>query len=302
VSNQARLEELQTQGYVRYENLPLETKDGHNIAVEFVSNVYQAGDKKVIQCNIRDITERKRSDQALQKANRMKSEFLANMSHELRTPLNGIIGFSEFLIDEKPGKLNPKQSEYLKDVLNSANHLLQLINDVLDLSKVEAGKMELHPEIFSVLKAVEEVCAVIKGIANKKQIKMAMEISPGLKAVQLDLQKFKQVLYNLLSNAVKFTDAGGKVDIVASLREGNQFQVVVKDTGIGIKQEDLKRLFHEFEQLDAGTSRRFEGTGLGLALTKKIVEFQQGSIDVQSEFGHGSTFTALFPKGTISEN
>jgi signal transduction histidine kinase len=251
---------------------------------------------------ISDITERKRSEQALREANRMKSEFLANMSHELRTPLNGIIGFSEFLVDEKPGKLNSKQAEYLNDVLNSANHLLQLINDVLDLAKVEAGKMELNPEIFSVLNAVEEVCAVIKTIAQKKQIKVAIKISPDLEAVQLDLQKFKQVLYNLLSNAIKFTDAGGKVEIVASSREGNQFQVAVKDTGIGIKHEDLNRLFREFEQLEAGTARRFEGTGLGLALTKKIVEFQKGSIDVESEFGRGSTFTAVFPKMTTSNN
>jgi signal transduction histidine kinase len=129
-----------------------------------------------------------------------------------------------------------------------------------------------------------------------------MEISPKLKQVHLDQQKFKQVLYNLLSNAVKFTDAGGKVEIVASLRDHDRFQVAVKDTGIGIKQEDLKRLFREFEQLDAGSARRFEGTGLGLALTKKIVEFQQGSIDVTSEFGHGSTFTAVFPKSTNAEN
>jgi len=316
LSNKAKLEQLQQHGYVRYENLPLETRDGRNIAVEVVSNVYQSGDKKVIQCNIRDITERKGFEQALQKtnvnlesarfaaetANLAKSDFLSSMSHELRTPLNGIIGFSEFLIDEKPGKLNPKQSEYLKDVLNSANHLLQLINDVLDLAKVESGKMELDPETFSLLKAVEEVCAVIKGIAHKKEIKVAIEISPELEEVQLDLKKFKQVLYNLLSNAVKFTDAGGKVEIVATPREGNQFQVAVKDTGIGIKEEDLKRLFREFEQLEAGSARRFEGTGLGLALTKKIVEFQKGSIDVESEFGHGSTFTAVFPKTTTANN
>ncbi|HMJ25421.1 MAG TPA: ATP-binding protein, partial [Pyrinomonadaceae bacterium] len=238
---------------------------------------------------------RKRSEQALREANRLKSEFLANMSHELRTPLNGIIGFSEFLIDEKPGKLNPKQNEYLKDVLNSANHLLQLINDVLDLAKVEAGKMELNPETFSLFKAVDEVCAVIKAIAHKKQITLAIEISPDLAELHLDQQKFKQVLYNLLSNAVKFTDAGGKVEIIGSRRDRNSFQIAVKDTGIGIKKEDLNRLFREFEQLEAGTARRFEGTGLGLALTKKIIEFQKGSIDVQSEFGRGSTFTVVYP-------
>ena len=289
-----------SEGFVR--DYPLAIRHSTNRVTDVLYNasVYKDDKGKVLGvfAAARDVTERKRFEQALQEANRLKSEFLANMSHELRTPLNGIIGFSEFLIDEKPGKLNAKQNEYLKDVLNSANHLLQLINDVLDLAKVEAGKMELHPENFSVLKAVEEVCAVIKGIAHKKQITLALEISPELEEVQLDLQKFKQVLYNLLSNAVKFTDAGGNVEIAASLLDGNRFQVAVKDTGIGIKQEDLKRLFREFEQLDSGNARHFEGTGLGLALTRKIVEFQRGSIGVESEFGRGSTFTAVYPLGT----
>src|SRR5680860_211096 len=218
-----------------------------------------------------DNTARKQAIE-LEYANRMKSEFLANMSHELRTPLNGIIGFTEFLIDEKPGPLRPKQKEYLGDVLNSARHLLQLINDVLDLAKVEAGKMELHPETFPVRKAVEEVTAVIKSIAQKKHIAVGIEVSDGLDAVTLDQHKFKQVLYNLLSNAVKFTDEGGQVDI--------------------------HRLFTEFEQLDSGTARRFEGTGLGLALTKKIIEFQGGRIDAQSEPGKGSVFTVVLPVTT----
>jgi signal transduction histidine kinase len=225
----------------------------------------------------------------------MKSEFLANMSHELRTPLNGIIGFTEFLIDEKPGPLRPKQQEYLSDVLNSARHLLQLINDVLDLAKVEAGKMELYPETFPVRKAVEEVTAVIKSIANKKHIAVGIEVSDGLDAITLDQHKFKQVLYNLLSNAVKFTDEGGQVDIHARRLDPHGLEVQVRDTGIGIKAEDINRLFVEFEQLDSGTARRFEGTGLGLALTKKIIEFQGGRIGVQSEPGKGSVFTVVLP-------
>jgi signal transduction histidine kinase len=243
----------------------------------------------------RDVTERKRFEQSLQEANRMKSEFLANMSHELRTPLNGIIGFSEFLIDEKPGPLRPKQKEYLNDVLNSARHLLQLINDVLDLAKVEAGKMELHMETVSVGEAVEEVTAVIKGIAQKKRIAVGIEVSEGLDAVTLDQHKFKQVLYNLLSNAVKFTDDGGKVNIRARRLDPDRLEVQVRDSGIGIKAKDLGRLFTEFEQLDSGTARRFEGTGLGLALTKKIVEFQGGRINVESEPGKGSVFTFVLP-------
>jgi signal transduction histidine kinase len=241
-----------------------------------------------------DNTARKQAIE-LEYANRMKSEFLANMSHELRTPLNGIIGFTEFLIDEKPGPLRPKQKEYLSDVLNSARHLLQLINDVLDLAKVEAGKMELHPETFPVRKAVEEVTAVIKSIAQKKHIAMGIEVSDGLDAVTLDQHKFKQVLYNLLSNAVKFSDEGGQVDIHARRLDPHRLEVRVRDTGIGIKVEDINRLFTEFEQLDSGTARRFEGTGLGLALTKKIVEFQGGRISVESEPGKGSVFTVVLP-------
>jgi signal transduction histidine kinase len=239
--------------------------------------------------------ERKRFEQSLQEANRMKSEFLANMSHELRTPLNGIIGFTEFLIDEKPGPLKPEQKEYLGDVLNSARHLLQLINDVLDLAKVEAGKMELHPETFPVHKAVEEVAAVIKGIAQKKHIAVGIEIGAELDAITLDEHKFKQVLYNLLSNAVKFSDDGGQVSIKARRLDTCQFEVQIRDTGIGIKAEDISRLFTEFEQLDSGTARRFEGTGLGLALTKKIIEFQGGRISVESQPGKGSVFTVVLP-------
>jgi PAS domain S-box-containing protein len=244
-----------------------------------------------------DNTARKQAIE-LEYASRMKSEFLANMSHELRTPLNGIIGFTEFLIDEKPGPLRPKQKEYLNDVLSSARHLLELINAVLDLAKVEAGKMELHPETFPVRHAVEEVTAVIKGIALKKYITVGIEVSEGLDAVTLDQHKFKQVLYNLLSNAVKFTDEGGQVNIHARCLDTDRLEVRVRDSGIGIKAEDIHRLFTEFEQLDSGTARRFEGTGLGLALTKKIVEFQGGHIGVESESGKGSVFTVVLPMMT----
>jgi PAS domain S-box-containing protein len=277
--------------------LTARARDGKNTVVSYNATTFYDRDRKLqgVFAAARDVTERKRFEQSLLEANRMKSEFLANMSHELRTPLNGIIGFTEFLIDEKPGPLQPKQKEYMGDVLNSARHLLQLINDVLDLAKVEAGKMEFHPEIFPVHKAVEEVAAVIKGIANKKRIAVGIEIGADLDAVTLDQHKFKQVLYNLLSNAVKFSDEGGKVDIHARRLDVHRFEVQVRDTGIGINAEDIGRLFTEFEQLDSGTARRFEGTGLGLALTKKIVEFQGGQISVESEAGKGSVFTVVLP-------
>jgi PAS domain S-box-containing protein len=275
-------------------------RDGKKTEVSYNVTTFYDRDRRLqgVFATARDVTERKRFEQSLQEANRMKSEFLANMSHELRTPLNGIIGFTEFLIDEKPGPLKPKQKEYLGDVLNSARHLLQLINDVLDLAKVEAGKMELHPETFPVHKAVEEVAAVIKGIAQKKHIAVGIEIGAGLDAVTLDQHKFKQVLYNLLSNAVKFSDDGGQVAVRAQRLDRRQIEVQVRDTGIGIKAEDINRLFTEFEQLDSGTARRFEGTGLGLALTKKIIEFQGGRISVESELGKGSVFTVVLPAMT----
>jgi PAS domain S-box-containing protein len=277
-------------------------KDGTVFAAEVIATMMPDGN---LLGMVRDITERKHADATLREAekekqlafeaSRLKSEFLANMSHELRTPLNCIIGFTEFLADEKPGPLNSKQKEYLTDVYNSSKHLLQLINDVLDLAKVEAGKIELHLESFPLAKAIEEVCAVVKGIAQKKGVSVGWKVASELGNATLDQQKFKQVCYNLMSNAVKFTNPGGSVEITALAREDEQFEMRVKDTGIGIKQEDLHRLFREFEQLDSGADRRFEGTGLGLALTKKLVESHGGSIGVESEYGSGSTFFAVLP-------
>jgi signal transduction histidine kinase len=231
----------------------------------------------------------------LQNAAEAKDRFLANMSHELRTPLNGILGFAEFLVDGKPGKVNPKQKEYLEDILNSGKHLLQLISDVLDLAKMGAGKMELSPEKFSLGQAVEEVCAVTKPIAEKKSIQIEVHIAPEITDVTLDKQKIKQILYNLLSNAIKFNHEGGKVFIRAEPHETDRVKLVVRDTGVGIKAEDSGRLFKEFEQLDSGASRHYEGTGLGLALTRKIVELQGGTIEMESEVGQGSTFTVILP-------
>jgi protein-histidine pros-kinase len=214
---------------------------------------------------IRNITERKRLEERMLEANRLKSEFLANMSHELRTPLNGIIGFSELLVDEKPGPLNAKQKEFLDDILNSGRHLLQLINDVLDLSKVEAGHMHLAPENMDPAKAIAEVCAVVAPLARKKHVTIRQQVSPMLGQSTLDPQRFKQVLYNLLSNAVKFSNEGGDVEIDAEAPAPGQLRVKVADHGIGISKEDVAKLFVEFQQLDSSAARRHEGTGLGLA-------------------------------------
>jgi PAS domain S-box-containing protein len=272
-------------------------KDGSETVVSYNAATFYDRDSKLqgVFAAARDVTERKIFEQSLEKASRMKSEFLANMSHELRTPLNGIIGFSELLVDRKPGDLNRKQQEYLSHILNSGRHLLQLINDVLDLAKVEAGRMEVCPETFALGKAIDEVCDVAKGIAQKKRIALRTEVAADLDSVTVDLQKFKQIIYNLLSNAVKFTDDGGRVDVTASRLDAHRFQLSVRDTGIGIKPEDLRRLFKEFEQLETGADRLYEGTGLGLALTKKLIELHGGFIKVESDFGKGSTFSVVLP-------
>jgi PAS domain S-box-containing protein len=231
----------------------------------------------------------------LQKTAEAKDSFLANMSHELRTPLNGIIGFAEFLVDGKPGAVNPKQKEYLEDILNSGKHLLQLISDILDLAKVGVGKMEFYPERFSLRKVIEETCAVSNPIAQKRGIHINVEVAPEIGEVTLDQQKFKQVLFNLLSNAIKFSHDGDKVEISAELLDAERVKLVVSDTGIGIKAGDVGRLFKEFEQLESGATRHYQGTGLGLALTRKIVELQGGNISVDSQLGKGSNFIVVLP-------
>ena len=233
-----------------------------------------------------------------QEANRLKSEFLSNMSHELRTPLNAVIGFSEFLQDQKAGPLNGQQIEFLGDVLNSARHLLQLINDLLDLAKIEAGRMEIAPQTFSLNDAVGEICASLHPLFLEKQLAFFVSVDAGGDHVCLDPGKFRQILYNLLSNAIKFTPAKGSVDLLLRPVEGDssRFEVRVRDTGIGIKADDFKRLFGEFQQLDSGANRRYQGTGLGLALTRKLAALHGGSIRVESVFGQGSTFTVVLPR------
>jgi protein-histidine pros-kinase len=282
-------------------------RDGTEFPVEISLSPLETSEGILVSSSIRDISERKleearrraeleEQNRHIQEATRLKSEFLANMSHELRTPLNGIIGFSEFLIDEKPGPVNAKQKEYLNDVLNSGRHLLQLINDVLDLAKVEAGKMELVIETFPLRTVISEVTSVVRPMIKEKRLTLEVEIGDQLDNITLDQQKLKQILYNLLSNAVKFTNEGGRIQVIASALDARTARIRVCDTGIGIRKDDLNKLFIEFQQLDAGSDRQFQGTGLGLALTKRIVELLKGTIDVQSEPGVGSTFTVTFPR------
>jgi protein-histidine pros-kinase len=270
-------------------------KDGSEFPLEVSLSPIQTEDGLLIASAIRDATERKRIERTLQEANRLKSEFLANMSHELRTPLNGILGFSELLVDERMGKLNDKQREYLNDIHQCGKHLLQVISDVLDLSKVEAGKMEVVPERFGAAAAAASVCAIVSPLARKKGITLGTDIDPEVGEVFLDGQKFKQILFNLLSNAVKFTDDGGYVELSLNVDDDGMLRMQVRDTGIGIAPTDMGRLFNAFQQLDSSATRRYEGTGLGLALTRRLVELQGGRIEVSSIVGEGSTFTVRLP-------
>ena len=236
----------------------------------------------------------------VQEANRLKSEFLANMSHELRTPLNAIIGFAELMFDGYVEPGSPEQKEFLGDILASGKHLLQLINDVLDLVKVEAGGLELRPETVNPAVLVREVCELLKGSVAVKGLEIHVDADPALTEVQLDPARFKQVAYSYLSNAVKFTAAGGQI-MVRLLPEpatGNAraaLRLEVADSGIGIAPSELDGLFVEFRQLDAGTTKRHPGAGLGLALTKRLVEAQGGTVGVRSVSGGGSTFFATLP-------
>ncbi|MBS4097709.1 MAG: hypothetical protein KGZ83_12830 [Sulfuricella sp.] len=229
----------------------------------------------------------------IESASIAKSQFLANMSHEFRTPLNAIIGFTEVLQDGIPGKLNPDQYEYLGDIHNAGELLLRLINDVLDLSKVEAGRLELFFETFPIAQTIREAITTLRGQAEKKGLFIHSNLPPDLGLITADQIRFKQILFNLLSNAVKFTDHGG-VKISAAV-EGEQLRVEVADTGIGIRPEDMSRLFVEFAQVDASNARRHEGTGLGLALSKRLVEAHGGRIWGESVFGEGSTFYVVLP-------
>jgi signal transduction histidine kinase len=227
-----------------------------------------------------------------------KSEFLANMSHELRTPLNAIIGFSQVLQDEMVGPVNEKQAEYLDDIVSSGNHLLSLINDVLDLSKVEAGQVELEMHPFSLREAIERGVVMVRERATEDGVRVAFAADPEVDVVDGDERRIKQVIFNLLSNAVKFTPAGGEVDVSAT-RVNGEVRVSVADTGPGIAPGDRDRIFEEFQQSETGVGQR-EGTGLGLALSKRFVELHGGRIWLESELGHGSTFTFALPGGSTT--
>src|SRR5262245_29796984 len=231
----------------------------------------------------------------LEVANRHKSEFLANMSHELRTPLNAVIGFSEVLIDRLFGELNDKQDEYLQDILSSGRHLLSLINDILDLSKIEAGRMELELGVFDMPVALDNALTLVRERASRHGIALGVSVDPRVGEFVADERKVKQILVNLLSNAVKFTPEGGRVD-VSLTRANGSVEIAVTDTGIGIAPEDQEAIFEEFRQVGSDYTRKREGTGLGLPLAKRFVQLHGGRMWVKSEVGRGSTFTFSLPE------
>lgn len=301
----AHIEQIMRDGRADFETKH-RAKDGTLLDMVVTVQKMELAGRPVLHCVFRDITEHKkiaaaeRGRQAAEAANKAKSDFLANMSHELRTPLNSILGFSDILTEELYGPLTDRQKEYLDYIHGSGRHLLQLINDILDLAKVEAGKMELEPSRFKLCILVQTVITMLQEKAMRHTITVSCDLPPDVDTeVEADERKLKQIMFNLLSNALKFTPDGGVVRVAVKrttrAEQGDWLEISVADTGIGIKSADLGRLFTEFTQLEGAYTKEYEGTGLGLALTKRLVELHGGSIWVKSEFGKGSTFTFVIP-------
>jgi PAS domain S-box-containing protein len=278
-------------------------KDGTEFAVEISLSPIVTDGGTLVMSAIRDISERKRIEHMLQEKNaelhvvaQAKDRFLANMSHELRTPLNAIIGFAELMHNGKLGPVSEPHKEYLGDILSSARHLEHLINDVLDLAKVGAGKIDLQAEQIDLSRLVGEVRDALRSIAAKKNLSIELRVAPELRSIVGDSARIKQILYNYLSNALKFSPENGLVHVRCKLDGESYFRIEVEDHGIGIAAHDLERLFVEFQQLDAGSAKRYQGTGLGLALTKRLAEAKGGHVEVRSEPGHGSVFSVVLPR------
>jgi PAS domain S-box-containing protein len=283
-------------------------KDGSSFPVEYVSApIRERGEIIGAVVVFRDISDQKRAEEAMlvareqaEGANRIKSEFLANMSHELRTPLNAIIGFSEIIKGETFGPIGSSQYlEYAGDINESGQHLLDLINDILDLSKVESGTDELREEIIEIPEIIRSILILVRGRAQKGNVQLELDVPDDAPALLADQRKLKQILINLLSNAIKFTLAGGKVTLRAWSRAESGYVFQVIDTGIGIAFKDIPKALAPFQQIDSQLDRKFEGTGLGLPLSKSLIEMHGGSLDLQSQAGVGTTVTVRFPAERI---
>jgi PAS domain S-box-containing protein len=322
-----------SEGFVRDYPLAIRHITSRVTDVLYNASVYRDDKGKVLGvfAAARDVTELKRFEETLlqknvelEDASRMKSEFLANMSHELRTPLNAVIGFSEVLRDGQLGDMTDQQREFIGDIFSSGKHLLSLINDILDLSKVEAGKMRLDLESVPVSSLCMNSMSIIREKAAARHIRLDLDCSEELGSIQADERKVKQILYNLLSNAVKFTLDGGQVTLrisrvprvevgrlsgswtsrsltLAENEFAEFFKISVTDNGIGISPEGLGRLFRPFSQIDSGLARKFEGTGLGLAMVKLFAELHGGAVAVESAAGEGSCFTVWLPRRAPKE-
>jgi PAS domain S-box-containing protein len=303
--------------YISSARLPLGTRvelsarrrGGERFPAEVSVTEIQVAGRQSFAVFVRDLTDQKAGEESMRRgivlaeenlrvheASRLKSEFLANMSHELRTPLNAIIGFAELLYDGQVTPDMPQFKEFVHDILTSGQHLLQLINDVLDLSKVEAGRLEFHPEQTDLSQLIGESIGVLRTLAAQKRLTISHDVDASIGAVSVDRARLKQVLYNYLSNAIKFTPEGGSVNVTAAADGADRFRISVTDTGIGISAADRDRLFVEFNQLEAGAAKKHQGTGLGLALTKRLIEAQGGTVGVHSVPGQGSTFFAVLPR------
>jgi signal transduction histidine kinase len=324
---EAGINRVLNEGKLTNYELTARARDGTLTVVSYNATTFHDRDRKLqgVFAAARDMTELKEIERTLQQKNveledasRMKSEFLANMSHELRTPLNAIIGFSEVLKDGMLGELTEKQRGFIGDIFNSGTHLLSLINDILDLSKVEAGKMLLDLDSVELMPVFSNSLSIIREKAATKNVRLTMEGTDTVGSMHLDARKLKQILYNLLSNAVKFTGDGGVVALrsrrvpresagcLSGKWPGRSFpltgdeypeflEISVEDSGIGMSVEGLERLFKPFSQVDSGLARKFEGTGLGLAMVKLLAELHGGSVAVESAAGEGSRFTVWLP-------
>ncbi|HET6762506.1 MAG TPA: PAS domain S-box protein [Longimicrobiaceae bacterium] len=324
---QAGINRVLAEGKVTNYELTARARDGALTVVSYNASTFHDRDRGLqgVFASARDVTELREFEQTLrqknvelEEASRMKSEFLANMSHELRTPLNAIIGFSELLKDGLVGDLSDQQRGFIGDIFSSGTHLLSLINDILDLSKIEAGKMELDLEPVPVSALFANSLSIIREKAAARGIHLELDAGRELGVIQVDMRKVKQILYNLLSNAVKFTEDGGHVVLRATrvkgvdvgvlgggwkgrtfggaLRPNEDFlRISVTDDGIGVSEEGLERLFQPFSQIDSGLARRFEGTGLGLAMVKLLAELHGGAVAMESAVGEGSCFTVWLP-------
>ncbi len=278
-------------------------KDGSEFPVEISLSPIKIRGETYVSSAIRDITARKQIEKALNEknlelrnANLAKDRFLAAMSHELRTPLNAIIGFTGTLLMELPGPLNEEQQRQLQIVESSARHLLSLINDILDVAKIESGKVSLHLERVSAAAIVNEVAASLRAMAEEKHLTFEVKLPEEDVVITTDHRALQQILLNLANNATKYTEAGS-VCIEVEPPQGGRVNLRVRDTGIGIREEDRARLFQAFEQLDTSTTRRFQGVGLGLHLSRRLAGLIGATLDCDSVFGEGSTFTLSLPEG-----